>query len=280
MPLPPALQQLLAPVRQASGRILVLTGAGISAESSVPTFRGPEGYWQVGSTNYRAEDLATNAAFTRMPAEVWGWYLHRRGVCLSAQPNTGHAALVAIERAHPQRFLLVTQNVDGLHLRAGNSRVLQIHGNLDFARCAIDCSPPQPLPSDLGRDWPKDRALDPATTAQLRCRGCGGWLRPHVLWFDECYDEEHYHFDSALAGLDDADLLLVVGTSGATNLPNILVKAAFTRRLPLVVLNAEPSPFSKLAQKSPAGFFAQGSAGDWLPRIAAALGAEAASTTA
>ncbi|HVV49677.1 MAG TPA: Sir2 family NAD-dependent protein deacetylase, partial [Polyangia bacterium] len=102
------------------GPIVFLTGAGISAESGIPTFRGAEGYWRVGSRNYQPTEMAAAAAFARMPEEVWRWYLYRRGVCRAAAPNDAHRALVALERRLGARFLLVTQNVDGLHLRAGS----------------------------------------------------------------------------------------------------------------------------------------------------------------
>ncbi|HLQ37920.1 MAG TPA: Sir2 family NAD-dependent protein deacetylase [Planctomycetota bacterium] len=274
MDIDPRLGELLALAPSDTGRIVVMTAAGISAESGIPTFRGPEGYWRVGSVNYQPEQLATFAAFTAMPAAIWGWYLHRRGVCLSAVPNAAHRALVELEQAFGHRFLLVTQNVDGLHLRAGTSpeRLYQVHGNLHHARCARGCSPPQALPAGLGIGWGKDRVPDDAATlALLHCGRCGGWLRPHVLWFDECYDEAHYHFDSALAAIDEAALLLVVGTSGATNLPDQMVRRACARRVPLVVVNLDDSPFSVMAQQSPVGWFAQGKATAFVPAIAAAL---------
>ena len=130
---------------------MVLTGAGISAESGIPTFRGPEGYWRVGSRNYRPMELATREAFERMPEEVWRWYLYRRAVCRAAAPNPAHRALVDAERRLGDRFLLVTQNVDGLHRRAGSdpARTFEIHGNIDLWRCADDCADgarPAPIP--------------------------------------------------------------------------------------------------------------------------------------
>src|SRR5690606_13301542 len=128
---------------RADGPVLFLTGAGISAESGIPTFRGPEGYWRVGSTNYHPHELATFAAYSEMPAVVWGWYLYRRGVCRAASPNPGHAAIVRAENALGDGFHLITQNVDGLHLRGGNSleRPSAIHAMIDFYRCALECTP-------------------------------------------------------------------------------------------------------------------------------------------
>ncbi|MFH2001563.1 MAG: Sir2 family NAD-dependent protein deacetylase [Planctomycetota bacterium] len=128
------LQQLF----QNGGKLVVLTGAGISAESGIPTFRGPEGYWTVGSKEYRPEEMATWSMFQRCPDEVWQWYLYRRGVCNRAEPNKGHKAVVQMEALFRDRFTLLTQNVDGLHIRAGNSeqRTFEIHGNINRMRCA------------------------------------------------------------------------------------------------------------------------------------------------
>src|SRR6185503_4423173 len=102
-----------------SGAVVALTGAGVSAESGIPTFRGKEGYWTIGAREYHPQELATHAAFEEMPWSVWAWYLYRRGVCMRAQPNAAHAALVRLATRLPDRFALVTQNVDGLHRRAG-----------------------------------------------------------------------------------------------------------------------------------------------------------------
>src|SRR2546426_10737611 len=111
------MDELVAACRR-PGHVIALTGAGVSAESGIPTFRGRDGYWTVGSRDYHPQELATHAAFARMPWDVWAWYLYRRGVCRAAAPNPAHHALVRLA-AHP-RFALVTQNVDGLHRRAGS----------------------------------------------------------------------------------------------------------------------------------------------------------------
>lgn len=266
------LRRLLAVVRS-RGPLVALTGAGISAESGIPTFRGQDGYWTIGSVNYRAEQLATFATFCRQPAEVWGWYLYRRGVCLRAEPNAGHRALVGLEAAFGERFRLVTQNVDGLHQRAGSdaARVFEVHGNLHRARCAGGCSSPIGLPDRLGAAWPRGSLPDVETMAGLRCAHCAGWLRPHVLWFDECYDEEHFRFESSLAAVADAALLLVVGTAGATNLPNQMVRLAVARDVPVVVVDLEPTSFARLAVQSGIGAFVQGRSAEVLPAIVAEL---------
>jgi NAD-dependent deacetylase len=242
-----------------AGPIVVLTGAGISAESGVPTFRGAEGYWRVGSRNHQPTEMATAAAFASMPKEVWRWYLFRRGVCRAAVPNVAHLALVDLERRLSERFLLVTQNVDGLHLRAGNSpeRTYQIHGNIDFCRCIHGCPPAvRPLPAAL-----TDGEID-----GLRC-DCGDWLRPHVLWFDEAYDEPRYRYVSALRAAEAAAALIVVGTSGATTLPARMCEMVAARGAPLIVVDPEPTVFSALAEQTPRGAFRRGTASAVLPSL-------------
>jgi len=247
----------------------VLTGAGISAESGIPTFRGKEGYWVVGSRNYMPQEMATQEMFLRTPDEVWRWYLYRFGVCKDAKPNAGHQALVDLERALGGRFDLVTQNIDGLHRRAGSERVFCIHGDAAHVRCANDCGLGV---ADLPPLAPRgDGPLTEAERSALRCPRCGGWLRPHVLWFDEYYDEEHYRMDSALRAAGAADLLLVVGTSGATNLPMQIGRLVFHRGAAMVDVNPEENPFAEMAARSPAGFFARGSACERLPEIVRAL---------
>ena len=265
------LATILETVRRSGGPVLALTGAGISAESGIPTFRGAEGYWVVGSRNHMPQEMATRAMFERDPAEVWRWYLYRFGVCKDAQPNDGHRALAALDRALGDGFTLVTQNIDGLHLRAGSTpaRTFSIHGDAAFVRCAGDCPGLVPLP-DLGARA-KDAPLTPDDRETLSCAHCGGWLRPHVLWFDEYYDEENYRADSALRAASRAALLLVVGTSGATNLPAQIGEIAWRRGVPIVDVNPDDNPFAALAARR--GFVARGASGAWMPAIARALGA-------
>ncbi len=257
-------------------RPLVLTGAGISAESGIPTFRGTEGIWKVGSRHYRPMELATRAFFERAPDEVWAWYLYRRGTCRRARPNRAHRALAALEARFGDDFTLVTQNVDGLHLRAGNSRerTYEIHGNIDFMRCGAGCSPAVPIPEAVDTAWPEARRLDEATREALRCTRCGAPTRPHVLWFDECYDEENYRWESSMRAARETDLLVVVGTTGATNLPLQIGALCARRGVPLLVVNPEPNPFSQWVEETGRGLFLEGTAGVWVPRIVEALGAE------
>ncbi len=249
-------------------RLVVLTGAGISAESGIPTFRGPEGYWSVGSREYRPEEMATRAMFNRDPDSVWQWYLYRLGVCRGASPNVGHQALVEMEQGLGDRFLLITQNVDGLHLRAGSSpeRTYQIHGNIDFMRCGAECSPDiYPVPDSV-QPKSKGEPLTEADQAALRCQRCGSRARPHVLWFDECYDEENYHYHSSIAAAESAGILLSIGTSGATNLPLQVGHVAAQRGTLLIDVNPNPNPFSELATES-GGYFLRGMAGERLTEL-------------
>jgi NAD-dependent deacetylase len=268
----PQLARILDEARRTRGPVVALTGAGISAESGIPTFRGKEGYWVVGSRNYMPQEMATHEMFLRAPEEVWRWYLYRFGVCRHAQPNPGHRALVALDRALGDRFHLVTQNIDGLHLRAGATpaRTSCIHGDASFVRCAGSCPDGKlPLP-DMG-DRDAATPLTPADREKLSCPRCGGWLRPHVLWFDECYDEENYRMQTALGAAWRAALLIVVGTSGATNLPMQIGEIAFRRGIGMVDVNPEENPFSELCEASGKGFFARGSACERLPEIVRAL---------
>jgi len=213
--------------------------------------------------------MATAAAFARMPEEVWRWYLFRRAACRSAVPNVAHRALVGLEERLGDRFLLVTQNVDGLHLRAGNSaaRTYQIHGNVDFCRCRRGCRPVvRTLPGALSEVWEKDRPLAEKDLAELRC-DCGDWLRPHVLWFDESYDEPLFRYLSALRAAETASALIVVGTSGATTLPTQMCETVAARGAPLVVIDPEPTVFSELAEASAHGVYLRGTASEVVPEL-------------
>jgi NAD-dependent deacetylase len=251
--------QLLTEVIQGNGRITVLTGAGISAESGIPTFRGPEGFWTIGSKDYHPQEMATFAMFCRRPEAVWVWYLYRMGLCKKARPNAGHQALASMDSHLKNRFTLITQNVDNLHIRAGNSpsRTLQIHGNIFQARCASACtdeifSLPEGLPP-----MAKGSVLTDAERRKLTCAKCNGWLRPHVLWFDETYNERHYHFNSALETAKRTRLLITVGTAGATTLPNHIVNLVLRNGGLMFDINVADNPFASLAMRSDQGIFIQ-----------------------
>lgn len=267
--LPSKTDQRIRRLLEGNGNLVVLTGAGISAESGIPTFRGKDGFWVSGSKEYQPQQIATHEMFMREPATVWAWYLYRLGRYNAAKPNNGHRAIVALEKLFGDRFRLITQNVDGLHLRAGSSmdRIYQIHGNIGYARCTEDCGQGiWPLPETLGRGRVRGVALTNEEQKLLQCPSCGSAARPHVLWFDECYDEEHFRYESSIHAAILADALLVVGTSGATNLPMMVGHYAADAGALIIDINLEPNPFSRLAE-SMGGLFIKGSSSAVLPQL-------------
>ena len=173
--------------------LVVLTGAGISADSGVPTFRGADGLWQ----NFRAEDLATPEAFERDPRLVWEWYNWRRELIATKQPNAAHAALVELERRCSE-FWLITQNVDGLHPKAGSQKLSEIHGNIWKVRCT-------------GCGMVEDNHDVPIPMLPT-CAHCQRLLRPHIVWFGESLFTGD--LSRCAAALQSCDVLLVIGTSG------------------------------------------------------------------
>lgn len=225
-----AARALLAAARE----ILVLTGAGISAESGVPTFRGAGGLWR----EHRPEDLATPEAFARDPDLVWEWYEWRRARVAAAAPNPGHHALVRLEGSG-RPFTLVTQNVDGLHERAGSRDVVRLHGSLWTVRC-----------TRCGAE--RDDRRVPLPERPPRC-ACGGLERPGVVWFGEPLPAEA--LERAIAAAGSCDVLLVVGTSAVVWPAAGLVPHAFAAGARVVEVNPEPSAISGqvLALRGPAG---------------------------
>lgn len=174
-------------------RVAVLTGAGVSAESGVPTFRASDGLWE----GHRIEDVATPMGFARDPDLVWRFYNGRRVNVARVKPNPGHLALVELERRYSNGFTLATQNVDGLHQAAGNRNVLEVHGSLRRTRC-------------LGCARIEDRALDHLGDRPI-CAHCGDRLRPDIVWFHEALPEDVWM--RAMEAAAECDVLLVVGTS-------------------------------------------------------------------
>ena len=222
-------------------RVTVLTGAGISQESGVPVFRGRGGLWG----QYRPEELATPEAFARDPRLVWEWYDWRRSVVARAEPNPGHHALVELER-RVRDFALITQNVDGLHDRAGSTRLLKLHGDLWTLRCA-GCGAEK-----------VDRTV-PLPELPPRC-DCGAFLRPGVVWFGETIPSDT--LAAAVAAAERSQVFLVVGTSAivqpAASLPLVAQQAGAR----VIEVNAEPTALSELADAS---FL--GAAGTLLPQL-------------
>jgi len=250
-------------------KITVLTGAGISAESGIPTYRGVEGYWTKGSRNYKPEEIGTFYFFEREPEEVWQFSLYRRAVCKNASPNKGHYAIVELEKLFKDRFTLITQNVDGLHLRAGNSyeRTCQIHGDIDFIRCSDECE---------GKllDFPngvKGKRLDEKVTKEemdlLTCPNCGSLCRPNVLWFDEYYNERYYKAETAIRTAGKTGLLIIVGTMGATSLPRQIFNEVDMKQQLIIDVNIDDNPFSQRLDHRKHGFVLRGKSGEILPKL-------------
>ncbi|MEO0895486.1 MAG: Sir2 family NAD-dependent protein deacetylase [Bacteroidota bacterium] len=263
------LKDRLRKFARGKGRLTVLTGAGVSAESGIPTFRGPEGYWNVGSVNYTPQEIGTFEMFQKNPEEVWKWYLFRRTVCHQSQPNPGHQAIVELEKILGDRFTLITQNVDGLHLRAGNSleRTYLIHGTLDYVRCSVSCTDQlYPFPKGIG-DKDRDSDLTAEEMKLLACPNCGALTRPHILWFDEYYDERYFRFKSSLQVAKETELLITIGTSGATTLPVQVVDLALKSGATMIDINIEPNIFSHAAVEMGSGYFLQGPSGEILPQL-------------
>lgn len=237
--------RLVARLRDAR-HVAVLTGAGASAESGIPTFRDAlTGLW----ATFRAEDLATPEAFARQPAVVWAWYRERRQRVLAARPNPGHLALARLERLVP-RLTLATQNVDRLHQRAGSSRVLELHGNIVTARCS--------------RDGTRYEAWEEVEAGPPPCPACGAPLRPDVVWFGEPLPADV--LQQAMDAASQCDVFLSVGTSNlvepAASLPWLAAGAGAT----VVVVN----PDARGQRAGPGIHHLTGAAGTILPALLAA----------
>ncbi len=231
---------------KASTRVVVLTGAGISQESGVPTFRGADGLWQ----NFRAEELATPDAFHRDPVLVWRWYDWRRGLIKPLRPNPGHHALVELEQ-RIEAFTLLTQNVDGLHRAAGSENPIEIHGTIWRVRC-LEC-----------RRAFENREVP--IKILPKCEVCGGLLRPDVVWFGESLDEKILHM--TYTRLQRAQVMLIVGTSGVVQPAASFGIVAKRAGAFVAELNRSNTPQSSLFDLS-----VQGKAGELLPRLVEYMG--------
>ena len=249
MSIPNEILQRAADCLRKQQYITFLVGAGLSADSGIPTFRGKDGYWVNGSVNYKAEDIGTLHMFVVNPQEVWKWYLYRRGVTTAAQPNKGHFALKAIEDLIGDRFALVSQNVDGLHKRAGSSRerTYLIHGDFDYVRCSRECSDEwYPFPDGISMVNRDKNVITDAEWDLLTCPKCGELLRPNVLWFDEYYNETDYKLFSVLKVMENTGLLITLGTSGATGLPARMVDMGLEKQALVVEVNLDKTRLTDL----------------------------------
>lgn len=230
-------------------RIVVLTGAGVSQESGLRTFRDAQtGLW----AQYKPEDLASPEAFTRDPKLVWDWYAWRREAVKGVRPNPGHYAIVEMERRVPE-FTLITQNVDGLHRFAGSKNVLELHGNIQRVRCS-SCGM-------LIETWGDDSETVPA------CQICGGLLRPDVVWFGEALPRAE--LESAVQASRACQVFFSIGTSGLVQPAASLAYAARNNGSLLVEVNAEPTPLTPKVD-----FAFHGKSGEILPELVRAVWAD------
>lgn len=222
--------------------VAALTGAGISAESGVPTFRSKGGIW----TKMRPEELASMDGFLRNPELVWEWYGQRKRIMAEVQPNPGHRALAQMELLFPH-FAIITQNIDNLHQRSGSTVVHELHGNIERNYC-MEC----------GIRYGNAEVL--AMTGVPRCTACGGPIRPDVVWFGEMLPMEEWN--AAVRAAESADIFLSIGTSAAVqpaaSLPGLAKEAGAL----LVEINPEPTSITSHADE-----FLQGPAGTMLPAL-------------
>ena len=230
-------------------RVLAFCGAGVSAESGVPTFRGAGGLWE----GHRVEDVATPEAFERDPQAVWRFYALRQEALQGVRPNPAHEVLAALERRCDD-FLLVTQNVDNLHERAGSRKLIKLHGSVMEVRCTR---------CDAVAELPEPVSSAAVEQGVLPTCGCGGLLRPNVVWFGEYLDPEHFRRIEAFfrrcplpPGTAEPALLLIIGTSGAVSGGYGITRLARSYGARVVEINPEASALSldvDLALRHPAG---------------------------
>jgi NAD-dependent deacetylase len=222
--------------------VVVSTGAGISAESGIPTFRGKEGLWK----KYRAEELATPTAFAQNPELVWEFYEWRRGIISEKEPNPGHKVIARWENVFPA-FSLITQNIDGLHKKAGSKDILELHGNIWKLRCTEEGTIAENYETPLKEVPP-------------RCPECGALLRPHVVWFGESLSPTV--LQKAFQLSTECDVMFVVGTSALVQPAASLPLSAAETGAKIVEVNPDPTPLTPYAD-----FSFRGKAGEILPLI-------------
>ena len=249
----PAIQEALG----REGTVVVITGAGVSAESGIATYRGTNGVWTEGGEE--AMMKATAAFFFQHPRRAWEWYLTRRTEANAAVPNAAHVAIAEMGRLLEGRFMLIAQNIDRLHRRAGSrpEEMIELHGHLDGMRCVDGCSGIWLIP-DTFDGWNGDDEITDDRVRLLVCPMCGKSARPHVLWFDEFYDEENYGFATAQRAVANATLCITAGTSGGVPVAERLAGIAARAGATLIDVNTRDNRLRKLAARR--GGFIEGPA--------------------
>lgn len=249
--------------------ITFLTGAGLSAASGIPTYRGTDGIWIKGSTVHRPEEFGTFEYFSRHPEHVWHFTLFRKGMFEAVQPNSSHELLVEIEGQLKDKFHIITQNIDNLHLRAGTSedRIYEIHGNSRTVRCAAECSKdiypfPEVVPYKKLDEEVTNEEMD-----RLKCPKCNSVLRPNILWFDEYYNERLFKLQSALKKAKNSGVLIAIGTSGATTLPQRLVNQTIKYGGYVIDVNLEDNELTELIKDKKRGVSYRGTSEAFLQEI-------------
>lgn len=264
-----AIEEAIVTAVSAGGNVVVITGAGISVESGLRPYRGSGGRWT--DEGVSAMKMATAAHFFRHPEKSWAWSLIRRTEVRAAEPNAAHDAIVELDRILGDRFVLITQNVDRLHLRAGSppERTIEIHGYLDGMRCTSGCAGVVPVPAEFD-GWREDHELAGEHLELLVCPECGMVTRPHVLFFDEFYDEENYQIATAQRAVAGATLCITVGTSGGVPIAERLAGIADRSGATLIDVNPDNNALRRLAFET-GGFAITQDASVGLPRIIEAV---------
>jgi len=229
-------------------RVVVFTGAGVSKESGLATFRDTDGAW----AQFNPEDYASPSGFRKQPRVVWQWYAHRRREMAVARPNPAHQAIATLEALSAQ-LVVITQNIDGLHQAAGSREVLELHGNIERFKCFANCrGAPTLVPTP-----------DPTIEEPVRCPYCGAFIRPAVVWFHEMLPADVW--ERAAEAACTCDVMLVVGTSGLVEPAASLPRYAQQGGCYVIEINLEPTPLTARIS-----LYLAGAAGEVLPALAAA----------
>ena len=258
----------IAEAAKRGGRIVVLTGAGISVESGIPPYRGAGGRWTDGGID--AMTRATLAHFYDQPADAWQWHLSRRTEMMAAEPNDAHRAIARLDETFGDRFGLITQNIDRLHQAAGSTpqRTVELHGHMQAMRCSGGCDGTLPIPPYFN-GWDDDDAIGDTEMALLTCPRCGCATRPHTLGFDEFYDEVNYRARTAEQWAARASVFVTVGTSGSVPFAPRLATIASRGGALLVDVNPRHNELRQLAAVS--GIVVEASAGTGVPAVVDAI---------